>query len=54
MTTAKASDHVEEGRSSRPDLQNRYGRIGISAVVAVLPYRGESKNSAYAPAEARD
>jgi hypothetical protein len=34
----------------RPDLDRRYGEIGISAVAAALQYRGDAKNPAYAPA----
>jgi hypothetical protein len=34
----------------RTDLDGQYGSIGISAVAAALPYRGEAKNPAYAPA----
>lgn len=35
------------------DLDGRYGKIGISAVAAALPYQSESKNPAYAPVEPR-
>jgi len=31
-------------------LAGRYGRIGISAVVAAVRYQGSAKNPAYAPA----
>jgi hypothetical protein len=31
-------------------LDQRYGRIGISAVAAAVRYQGSSKNPAYAPA----
>jgi hypothetical protein len=30
-------------------LARRYGKIGISAVVAALPYQSDAKNPAYAP-----
>ena len=30
-------------------LDRRYGEIGISAVVAALKFKSESKNPAYAP-----
>jgi hypothetical protein len=30
-------------------LDRCYGKIGISAVAAALPYQSESKNQAYAP-----
>mgnify|MGYP003449807755 CR=1 FL=1 len=31
------------------DLDGRYGKIGISAVAAALPYQSDAKNPAYAP-----
>lgn len=34
-----------------PDLDRRYGAIGISAVAAALRYQSDSKNPAYAPAD---
>ena len=39
-----------EQRRERAELDPRFGAIGISAVAAALRYRGETKNSAYAPA----
>jgi hypothetical protein len=36
------------------DLGGRYGKIGISAVAAALPYQSDAKNSAYAPVVHRD
>jgi hypothetical protein len=30
-------------------LDRRYGKIGISAVAAALPYQSDPKNPAYAP-----
>ena len=36
-------------RRSEPDLDSRYGEIGISAVVATLQFRCETKNRAYEP-----
>jgi hypothetical protein len=35
------------------DLGRLYRAIGIGAVAAALPYRGDLKNSAYAPARPR-
>ena len=35
------------------DLGRHYRAIGIGAVAAALPYRGEVKNSAYAPVRPR-
>ena len=40
-----------EQRRERAELDPRFGKIGISAVAAALRYNGDSKNSAYAPAE---
>ena len=43
--------------SSRPkaeSLDGRYGKIGISAVAAALPYKSDAKNPAYAPVVPRD
>ena len=36
-----------------PDLDRRYGEIGISAVAAALPYWSNGKNPANAPVEAQ-
>jgi len=36
------------------DLGGRYGKIGIPAVAAALPYQSEAKNSAYAPVAPRE
>jgi hypothetical protein len=40
-----------EPAHERPDLGREYHAIGISAVVAALPYRGKQKNEAYAPSQ---
>ncbi len=53
MTTDETSGESFKNRQSEHDLDRRYGRIGISAVVAALPYRGETKSPASAPADAR-
>ena len=34
-----------------PELDRRYGAIGISAVAAALRYQSDCKNPAYAPAD---
>ena len=36
------------------DLERRYGKIGISAVAAALPYQSDAKNLAYAPVTPRE
>lgn len=56
MNTAKASGQSPESRHTEANLDRRYGRIAISAVVAALPYRSETnrsetKNQAYTPVE---
>ena len=35
------------------DLGCRYGKIGIPAVAAALPYQSDAKNQAYAPRDAQ-
>ena len=35
-------------------LDRRYGKIGISAVAAALPYQSDAKNPAYAPVVPRE
>ncbi len=42
MTTNPIGED-RETRSPVPDLDRRYGRIAISALVAALPYGGDSK-----------
>ncbi len=36
-------------QSETPNLDRCYGKIGISAVAAALPYQSDAKNPAYAP-----
>jgi hypothetical protein len=36
-----------------PNLDSRYGKIGISAVAAAMRYQSEPRNMAYAPAVPR-
>jgi hypothetical protein len=43
------SNHNKKPARERPDLDRRYGAIGISAVAAALHYRSDAKNPAYAP-----
>jgi hypothetical protein len=45
-TTAKTKENP--GRHV-PNLDSRYGEIGISAVAAAVRYKGETKTSAPAP-----
>ena len=39
--------------AARRDLGRLYRAIGIGAVAAALPYRGDVKNNAYAPVRPR-
>jgi len=41
MKATKATELSQDFRRKYPDLDNRYGKIGISAVVAALRYQGE-------------
>jgi hypothetical protein len=49
MTKKNAVEPVRKPARSEPNLDSRYGEIGISAVAAALQYTGEAKNPAYAP-----
>ena len=40
-----ASKVTERSRRQDADLDSRYGKIGISAVVAALQYQGELHNT---------
>jgi hypothetical protein len=50
MNSTSASSAQRRGE----DLDGRYGKIGISAVAAALPYQSDAKNPAYAPVVHRD
>ena len=47
MTTRTEAQREPEKAQS---LECRYGKIGIPAVAAALPYQSDAKNLAYAPA----
>ena len=49
MTKKNAAQSSQTTRRNEPNLDSRYGEIGISAVAAALPYCSEVKNPAYAP-----
>ena len=53
MTTANSTGDNPEARRPEADLDRRYGRIAISAVVAALPYGGESKSKTPTAPDAR-
>ena len=48
MKSQRASS---ERRHERAELDPRFGKIGISAVAAALPYASDARNPAYAPAK---
>jgi hypothetical protein len=43
-----------DSKRDEPTLDRRYGKIGISAVAAALPYQSNAKNPADAPVAHRD
>lgn len=49
MQSGTAADY---GTRETDDLDSRYGEVGILAVAAALPYRSDSRNSAYARVDA--
>jgi hypothetical protein len=49
MTKNNTAQASENARCHEPNLDSRYGQIGISAVAAALQYQSEVKNPAYAP-----
>lgn len=42
MTTANATGESNTSRRPEQDLDRRYGKIGISALIAALPYGSEA------------
>jgi hypothetical protein len=52
-TTAKTTGEPLSNRRSEPDLDRRYGRIAISALVAALPYGGETSKQDAVSSEPR-
>jgi hypothetical protein len=49
MTKKNTSESEVKASRGVPNLDSRYGEIGISAVAAALQYKSEAKNPAYAP-----
>jgi hypothetical protein len=45
-----AKDKKSDSSGERPDLDRRYGKIGISAVAAAVRYQSEARTSAAKPA----
>ncbi|MET0279257.1 MAG: hypothetical protein ABW198_13085 [Pseudorhodoplanes sp.] len=54
MNKEQAMNQSPEARKSQAELQNRYGRIALSAVAAALPYGADSKKPAETKTEARN
>jgi hypothetical protein len=51
MTTAKTPGETSENRRSEQELDRRYGRIAISALVAALPYGGDTSRQTPVPSQ---
>jgi hypothetical protein len=51
MTKKNTGQPSRNNGRTEPNLDSRYGEIGISAVAAALPYQSSVKNPAYAPAD---
>ena len=49
MTKKNTSESEVKAPRGAPNLDSRYGEIGISAVAASLQYKSAAKNPAYAP-----
>ena len=45
MNVTKATEQKQDSARQYTNLDNRYGKIGISAVVAALHHRGELRNA---------
>jgi hypothetical protein len=50
----KSTNSQTTERAGNSDLDSRYGEIGISAVVAALRYKSDTKAAAEAPAKQLD
>ena len=50
MTKKNTAKSKQNAGRAEPNLDSRYGQIGISAVAAAMQYQSEAKNPAYAPA----
>ena len=51
--STQATSQKNNKQSGRSDLDRRYGRIGISAVAAALPYHSEGKKPVAKPVTAK-
>ncbi len=50
METTKAAEQNQDSRRQNTKLDDRYGKIGISAVAGALHHRGKQRNT-YVPHE---
>jgi hypothetical protein len=50
----KSKYTTKDSRREDAGLDRCYGKIGISAVAAALPYQSDAKNPAYAPVVPRE
>jgi hypothetical protein len=50
MIKKNTAPSTQQERKREPNLERRYGKIGISALAAALQFKSEMKNPAYAPA----
>jgi hypothetical protein len=50
----KSKDAAPVTHREDAHLDGRYGKIGIPAVAAALPYQSDAKNPAYAPVASRE
>jgi len=49
MKSTDTAKSPSQRTDKTPELDLRYGKIGISAVAAALRYQSDSRNPAYAP-----
>jgi hypothetical protein len=54
MTATEATEQSQDSRRQYTSLDDRYGKIGISAVAAALRHQGELRNSREAHASTFD
>jgi hypothetical protein len=52
--TTKATEQKQDSARQYTNLDNRYGKIGISAVAAAVCHQGEQRNVTKSPPEPYD
>jgi hypothetical protein len=52
--SVKATEQKQDSARQYPNLDNRYGKIGISAVAAAVCHQGEQRNSSESHLEPYD